>query len=365
MKNQQVVLTSRPEGFPQAHNFTLRQTALPVCPSAGVLVKNLYASVDPAMRGWISAEKNYLEPVALQSVMRALAVGQVIESQNADHPLGSYVTGWFGWQQFAAAAPSQIIRSMHEFQNEADNSLPLSTALGVLGLNGITAYLALHNIGRPKPGDTLLVSTAAGAVGSIVGQLGKLAGCRVLGLTGSDNKVEQCLGEFGYDGAINYKTAADLSEAVAELLSSTPHNSQANAPSKTSTTDPDAQAAGVDIFFDHTGGHIGDAVWPHMNLNGRVVQCGTAAIERWQPLPQGPRKERYFITKRLLQQGFVAFDHLPQWPASVDALSQLIHAGKLHYREDIHRGLTQAPNALEALNRGDNLGKTIIEIEHI
>jgi NADPH-dependent curcumin reductase CurA len=347
MSNQQVILLSRPQDLPQAQHFALRDAAIPKCTPGGVLIKNRYASVDPAMRGWVSAEKNYLQPVAINGVMRSLAAGQVIESQHPAYPIGSYVTGWFGWQQYASVPATDIIRRVDEYQPDKPESLPLSTALGVLGLNGITAQLALNNIGRPQAGDTLLVSTAAGAVGSIVGQLGKLAGCRVLGLTGSDEKVTQCLNEFGYDAAINYKNDDNLDAAVAKLTSA-----------------PIGQKQGVDIFFDLTGGHISDAVWPHINLNGRVVQCGTAAISSWQPMPSGPRRERFFITQRLLQQGFVAFDHIDQWPATVSTLSDLIHCNQLHYREDIHQGLAQAPQLLENLYSGKNVGKTLIEIQH-
>lgn len=356
-KNASVILKTRPEDYPRADHFTLSNSSLTSIGPGQMRVKNLFLSVDPAMRGWVSDERNYLEPVAIGAVMRSLAVGQVLESQHPDFNSGDYVTGWFGWQQFANVERSQIIRRIHEYGQQAP--LPLSSSLGVLGLNGITAYLALQKIGRPQLGETLLVSTAAGAVGSIAGQLGKLAGCRVIGLTGSDAKVAQCVKEFGFDAALNYKkfnSPSELQAAIGSLTGS-------DLPSAGYPTSS-CESSGVDIFFDNTGGGIADACLASLNKHARIIQCGTAAIGSWDPLPDGPRRERYFITKRLLQQGFVIFDHLEQWPTSVDTLSGLIRSGQLKYSEDIQYGLSQAPQALENLYSGGNLGKSIIEVEH-
>jgi len=347
-KNTCAILSSRPDDYPRAEHFSLSNCPLPALSEGQVRVKNRYLSIDPAMRGWVSDERNYLEPVAIGEVMRSLAVGEVAASRHPDYQVGEHVTGWFGWQQVANVEAAQIIRKIHE-QNHIQ-APPLSSSLGVLGLNGITAYLALNSIGRPQTGETLLVSTAAGAVGSIVGQLGKLAGCRVLGLTGSDKKVEQCTQLFGYDAALNYKNYAnshDLERAIVQL---------AGAPAS-------GKGLGVDIFYDNTGGTIADAAFTSLNMHARVIQCGTASIGNWNPLPQGPRKERYFITKRLMQQGFVIFDHLEKWPATVDILSELIRSDQLHYSEEIYQGLALAPQALENLYSGDNKGKSLVEVE--
>ncbi len=340
MSNQQIILVRRPKGYPRAEHFALSEGTMPTCKNGEVLIKNLFVSADPAMRGWVSDEKNYLKPVGINSVMRSIAVGEVIESQHPDYSEGELVTGWFGWQQYAAVTPDQIFRKVTECGGS--NLIPVSASLGVLGLNGITAYLALNQIGQPKAGETILISTAAGAVGSIAGQLAKQAGCRVLGITGSDEKVAQCLSDFGYDAAINYKQDGNLERSITELCNG---NS-------------------IDIFFDQTSGSISDAVWPHMNLNGRIIQCGTSAIDSWSPKPQAPRRERDFITKRLLQQGFVVFDHMEKWPAVAEVLAALIRQKQLQYKEHKYQGLNKAPTALENLYLGNNTGKSVIQINH-
>lgn len=333
MQNRQVVLTERAGGIPRPEHFELTTAEVPGTPAGGLLIRNHYLSVDPAMRGWINDTKGYLAPVPIGGVMRSLAVGEVIGSDSPDYREGDFVTGWFGWQEIAAVETDKVIRKVHQSEG------PLTASLGVLGLNGITAYLAFTGIGKPEPGETVLVSTAAGAVGSIVGQIARLKGCRTVGLTGSDDKVSQCTEEFGYDAALNYKTCGDLSAAVAAAC-------------------PD----GIDIFFDNTAGPIADSVFGAMNLFGRIIQCGTASIANWEPLPEGPRRERFFITKRLLQQGFVVFDHFDKWPDTIDRLSAWLKSGELRYREDIRDGLGEAPQALLDLYEGTNRGKTLIRV---
>ena len=335
MHNRQLVLKKRPEGYPQADDFELTESQMPEAPADGLLVRNRFLSIDPAMRGWVTDLNNYLPAVALGEVMRSLGVGEVIVSNHSGYKVGDKVTGWLGWQEYTAIQPDKVIRKL------GDDDVSESASLGILGLNGITAHQALNRIGQPEAGETIIVSTAAGAVGSIVGQLARLKGCNVIGLTGSDAKVDQCISHFGYDRAINYK--ACYSHLEQEIKQQCPE--------------------GVDIFFDNTAGPISDAVYPRLNLNARVIQCGTSSIANWDPLPGGPRRERYFITRRILQQGFVVFDHMPLWPDVIRELSTLIRAGKLHYSEDIRHGLLQAPQALEELYLGTNQGKTIIQLD--
>jgi len=335
MINKQILLIARPDNIPAPEHFSLVEADYPRLPDNGLIVQNRYLSIDPAMRGWICDFNNYLPPVEIGAVMRSLAVGEVIASNNPEYKPGEKVTGWFGWQQFAGILPQQVLRKVLPSEGS------LSASPGVLGLNGITAYEALAEIGRPQKGETILVSTAAGGVGSLVGQLARLAGCRVIGLTGSDAKVAQSVNDFGYDVAINYKATDSLTDAVAQ-----------------------AAGQGIDIFFDNTGGEIADSVFPLMNLNGRVIQCGTSAVPSWNSVPLAPRRERYILTKRLLQQGFVVFDCLPKWPKIIAALAQLLKNGDISYQEDVREGLNNAPDALADLYKGNNRGKTLVKVEH-
>src|SRR3954449_7386896 len=217
--NRQVRLKSRPSGIPDAEDFEIVQGDVPDISDGQILVRNIYLSVEPAMRGWVSAVPNYSEPVALGSVMRSLAVGRIEQSRHRDFQPGEYVTGMFGWQDYAAVDPQAIQRKV------IATDLPISTSLGVLGLNGLTAYFALLDIGQPKTGETVVVSTAAGAVGSCVGQIARIKGCRTIGIAGGPGKVRLCLEEFGYDAAVDYK-ADDFESALAG-----------------------ACAAGVDVYF--------------------------------------------------------------------------------------------------------------------
>lgn len=330
--NRQCILASRPTGVAQATDFELIETPPAPLGEGQIRVRNSFLSVEPAMRGWIADKGNYSEPVAIGSVMRALAAGIVTESAHADFRPGDAVTGWFGWQQEAVVAASAVLRKI------AETDLPLSLSLGILGINGVTAHLALTGIGEPKAGDTLVVSTAAGAVGSAAGQIGKLLGCRTVGIAGGADKARLCVERFGYDEGIDYK-AADFTVALANAC----HD-------------------GVDIYYDNTAGAISDAVLPHLETGARVIVCGTAAIERWDPWPSGPRVERHILVKRARMQGFVIFDHMDKWEASVAVLADWIRGGQIHYEEDILEGMDACPDALAGLYRGENKGKRVIRL---
>lgn len=330
-RNRRVVLTERPVGVPQPEHFALDEAEIPEPAAGGILVRNIYLSVDPAQRGWAADVANYSEPVPLGGPMRALAVGQVTASRADGFAEGDFVYGFFGWQDYAAVMPEAVL-------HRCTQDLPLDAFASLCGINGVTAYLALTRLGRPVKGDTLAVSTAAGSVGSFVGQIGKGMGCRTIGLTGSDEKVAQCLSTFGYDAAINYKTA-DIASAL-----------KAAAPD------------GVNVYYDNTGGGILDTVLRQMSTGGRIVQCGTAANQTWSPVPTGPRNEREILTHRLVWSGFVIFDHLPDYAAACDALHAMWAGGDLVYETDMLTGIEAAPAALRSLYAGNNSGKLIIYI---
>jgi NADPH-dependent curcumin reductase CurA len=330
--NRQVRLKSRPSGIPRAEHFEIVEAPVPEPSDGQVLVRNIYLSVDPAMRGWVSAVANYSEPVPIGTVMRSVAVGRVEESRDSDFHPGDYVTGMFGWQDYAVVDAAAIERKV------GASGLPISTSLGVLGINGLTAYFALLDIGRPKAGETVVVSTAAGAVGSCVGQIAKVKGCRTVGIAGGPNKVRVCREDFRYDAAVDYK-AVDFESALDA-----------------------ACPGGVDVYFDNTAGPISDAVLRRINVGARLVICGTASIASWEPPPQGPRVERHLLVKRARMQGFLIFDHVERYPEALRELESWVRNGQIRYREDILDGIEQAPGSIEGLYRGKNLGKRLIRL---
>jgi NADPH-dependent curcumin reductase CurA len=330
--NRQVRLKSRPSGIPQAEHFEIVEGRVPDPSDGQVVVRNIYLSVDPAMRGWVSAVANYSEPVPVGAVMRSLAVGRVEESRSSDFHPGEYVTGMFGWQDYAVVDAEAIERKV------GGSGLPISTSLGVLGLNGLTAYLGFLDIGRPEAGETVVVSTAAGAVGSCVGQIAKIKGCRTVGIAGGPIKAQMCCEDFGYDAAVDYK-ADDFDSALDA-----------------------ACPEGVDIYFDNTAGSISDSVMRRLNVGARVVICGTASIASWVPPPQGPRVERHLLVKRARLQGFLIFDHVQRYPEALRELERWVRNGQIRYREDILDGIEQAPGSIAGLYRGENVGKRLIRI---
>src|ERR1700751_2038502 len=332
-RNRQVWLQSRPNGIPRAADFAIREVELPVLPDGKFLIRNSFLSVDPAMRGWIADKSTYWPRIEVGDTMRAFSVGEVIETRNADYAVGDHVMGIFGWQDFAAADASQVMRKVRE------SDLPISLSLGVLGLNGLTAYMGLLEVCHPKAGETVDVSTAAGAVGSAVGQIAKIKGCRDVGVAGGADKVRQCVEEFGYDAAIDYKHTDDLDAAL-------------------DTHCPD----GIDAFFDNTSGAIHDAVLRHINLHARIAICGTASYATWEPWHQGPRPERHLLVKRATMQGFLTTHYIPRFDEAVSDLAGWIREGRITYREDIHEGIDKAPGSIEELYSGNNVGKLIIRV---
>ncbi len=329
--NRQVRLIARPEGIPEAHHFALAEDAVPEPAEGQFLVRNLYLSVDPAQRGWASAEANYSQPVPLGSAMRALAVGVVTASRCEGVAEGEYLYGMFGWQDYAVATPEAIMMRVR-------HAVPLAQAGGLTGINGLTAYLALTRIGRPEAGNTLVVSTAAGGVGSLVGQIGRLMGCRTIGLTGSDDKVALCLSDYGYDVALNYRTC-DLAAALRE-----------------------AAPKGIDVYYDNVGGPILDTCLRQMAVAGRIVQCGTASVASWNPPPTGPRNEREILTRRLIWGGFVLFDHAAAFETAAAQLADWYAEGRINLRLEVLDGIEHAAGSIADLYAGRNTGKRMIRI---
>ncbi|WP_426536357.1 NADP-dependent oxidoreductase [Bradyrhizobium sp. McL0615] len=331
-RNRQVILKSRPTDIPQADHFEIIESDVPDLRDGQMLVQNIYLSVEPAMRGWVSNVANYSEPVRIGEVMRSFAAGEVLQSAHPDFRPGDKVMGMFGWQEFAAVGPAAVTRKIRE------DDLPLSLSLGVTGINGITAYFGLLDVGLPRPGDTVVVSTAAGAVGSAVGQIAKISGCRTVGIAGGPAKVAQCRELFGYDAAIDYKSD-DIDSALVAVCPN-----------------------GANLYFDNTGGPISDAVLRHLAVGARVVICGTASVSSWTPWPSGPRAERHLLVKRARMQGFVIFDYAHRFEEAIARLAQWLREGRLRYSEDILQGIEQAPGAIASLYRGENTGKRLIRI---
>ncbi len=318
MINRKIVLKSRPVGIPQPEHFELQQGPVPDLKDGEFLIENHYLSVDPAQRGYVNDENNYAPPVPLGDVMRAMCVGRVIDSKCAAVSVGEYLYGWFGWQDYCIASTALILRKVDP------DLAPLSTAAGLLGINGLTAYLALHDIGQPKPGETVLVTAASGAVGSIVGQLTKQADARPVAVVGSDEKGKKAMADYGYAAYINYRAKDKPIEAA--LKQSCPK--------------------GIDVFFDNTGGDMSDTIIRHMALFGRVIQCGTMSIASWADNPSGLRNDREILTRRLRMQGFVIFDHAKRYEETTAKLASLLKNGSLHYAEDIETDIALAPQAL-------------------
>ncbi|ABV94716.1 hypothetical protein Dshi_2983 [Dinoroseobacter shibae DFL 12 = DSM 16493] len=332
MQNTQVILARRPVGVPQPEHFDITRTPVPDPAEGEVLIRITHWSVDPAQRGWANNVPNYSPPVALGDPMRAFAVGDVLASRHAGYAEGDVVEGLFGWQTHACLSGDAIARKVTE------TDLPRSYALGILGLNGTTAYFGLRETCAARAGDTVVVSTAAGAVGSAVGQIARLMGCRTVGIAGGPEKTALCTQAFGYDAAIDYK-AQDVGAALADAC-------------------PD----GVDCYFDNTCGPISDAVMGHLAQGARITICGTAAITEWDPIPSGPRVHRQLLVARARMQGFLIFDYRDRLAEARAALADWLRAGQITTREHILKGPEAAPGAISMLYRGENTGKLLIAV---
>ena len=330
--NTKIVLKKRPNPSVTEDLFELNTEELKELKDGEFLINVKYVSIDPAMRGWISDVGNYSEPVAINGTMRSLGVGKIISSKDKDFIENEYVVGWLGWQKYAVVSKSAIQIKINP------NEVPLSANLGALGLNGITAFAGLVDICKPKTNETIVVTTAAGSVGSAVGQIAKIYGCKIIGFTSSDEKAEICKKEFGYDEVINYKKVDNLSSSLNQI-----------APN------------GIDCFFDNVGGEQFDAVMENLNINARVVICGTIGMPSY-PIPNGPRINRTLLVKRAKIEGLLVLDYFDRYQEIYDQLAQWFKNGKLKNKEDISDGLLTAPASLVKILKGLNLGKQLVKI---
>jgi NADPH-dependent curcumin reductase len=327
--NRQVRLTSRPVGMPTPDNFAIVDGP-PREPGDGeVLRRTIYLSLDPYMRGRMSDAPSYAAPVNIGDVMCGHTVSQVVASRHPAFTEGDYVAGYDGWQAYAASEPRDL--------RKIDRRLPLTSAIGVLGMPGMTAYIGLLHIGQPKAGETVVVSAASGAVGSVVGQLAKIHGCRAVGIAGSDEKCRYVVDELGFDACVNYKTA-DLVEALRA-----------------------ACPGGIDVDFENVGGAVLAAVLRLLNRGARVPLCGLISEYNATEASGGPSL-RPFLVHRATLRGFIVSDHYDRFPAFLQEVAPLVRDGRIKYREDIVDGLEAAPSALIGLFEGKNFGKMIVRV---
>jgi NADPH-dependent curcumin reductase len=328
--NRQIRLKNRPVGAPTPDNFEIVDAPMPsVTADAGVLRRTLYLSLDPYMRGRMSDAPSYAAPVNVGDPMCGHTVSEVIESLDPQFKRGDVVGGYDGWQQYAVSSGKGL--------RKLDGSLPPTTALGVLGMPGMTAFVGLLDIGQPQPGETVVVSAASGAVGSVVGQLAKIRGCRAVGVAGSDEKCRYVVRELGFDACINYKTE-DLGVALRG-----------------------ACPRGVDVYFENVGGAVLEAVLKLLNRNARIPLCGLIAEYNAAQKTPGPNL-RPVLVQRAMIRGFIVSDHNDRAPAFLQEMTTLVRDGRIKYREDIVEGLANAPAAFIGLLEGRNFGKLLVRV---
>lgn len=336
--NKRVKLASRPVGLPQPTNFELDSIEIPALTDGQVLVKISFISLDPAMRGWMNEGKSYIRPIAIGEVFRAGSAGQVVESRNPAFAVGDYVTGNLGVQQYALVGPGATEPTSPEYLVKVDAHLaPLETYLATLGMPGLTAYFGLLNTGQPKAGETVVVSGAAGAVGSVVGQIAKLKGCRVVGLAGDQEKVDYCVNELGFDACINYKT-----ESVRTALRA-------------------ACPTGIDVYFDNVGGEILDFVLEQIRFKARIVICGAISQYNNTTPVKGPSNYLSLLVNRARMEGIVVFDNAAHYGAAAREMAGWIQEGKLMApKVQVEHGVENFLPALLKLFSGENFGKLVL-----
>lgn len=318
--------------MPKEADFKLVESPVSKPGQGQVLLRTLYLSVDPYMRGRISGMKSYAEPVNIGQVMEGGAVGQVVESTDPNFKTGDIVNGMWGWQEYAVADGSGL--------RKLDPRLaPISTALGVLGMPGMTAYFGFLEICKPKAGETVVVSGAAGAVGSLVGQIAKIKGCRAIGIAGANDKVKYITGELGFDGAFNYKTTEDYGAKLKELC-----------------------PKGIDCYFDNVGGKITDAVLPLLNTHARISICGQISQYNLEKPDVGPRPFTTLLVKQSRAEGFLVFQFADRYKEGILQMAQWLKEGKIKYREQVVDGFENTPRAFIGMLSGENTGKMLVKV---
>ncbi|MCZ6792543.1 MAG: NADP-dependent oxidoreductase [Planctomycetota bacterium] len=330
--NRRITLAARPRGYPRDSDFRLVEEPVPELSEGEFLVHAVYLSVDPYMRGRMNAGKSYADPLEIGDVMVGESVGRVVASRRPGFAEGTYVAGMFGWQEYAVSSGKGV--------RVIDPAVaPISSALHVLGMPGLTAYFGLLEVCEAKAGDTVLVSGAAGAVGSTVGQLAKIHGCRAVGVAGSDEKVEFITEELGFDAGFNYKKTDNYRARLRELC-------------------PD----GIDVYFDNVGGDITDAVFPVLSLGARVGVCGQISQYNLEERQVGPRLLWHLIVKRATVRGFLVFDFADRFPEALGRLTDWVRSGRIKYRERFTDGIESAPRAFLEMMRGANTGKQLVKV---
>jgi NADPH-dependent curcumin reductase len=329
---RRVVLASRPTGEPTEANFRLEEAATPEPQHGEVLVRLIYLSADPYMRGRMRDGASYAAPIKIGDVFGGGSVGEVVASKHAHFKVGDIVEDRMGWQEYAVSASPTMRR--------IDPAIaPISTANGVLGMPGMTAYFGLFDIGQPKAGETVVVSAASGAVGQVVGQLAKMAGCRVVGIAGGAKKCAFVRDELGFDACVDYKAGGDLGAAL-----------KAACPN------------GIDVYFENVGGAVSDAVMLQLNTWSRVALCGAISQYNAEKPEMAPRLPGLFVGKRVTMRGFIVSDFAQKYDPARALMGEMVRSGKLKFREDIVNGLELAPKSFIGLLRGDNFGKLQIKV---
>jgi NADPH-dependent curcumin reductase CurA len=330
--NKAIKLAKRPVGKPELTDFNFEEIDKPTPSEGDLLLEAKYVSVDPYLRGRMSEAESYVEPFELDKPISSAIVAKVVSSKNEGFNEGDYVSGELDWKKYQ-------LSDGQELRKVDPDGAPLSANLGILGMTGITAYIGLSEIGKLQNEENLVVSGAAGAVGSVAGQIGKIKNCHVIGIAGSDEKVELLKSKFGFDEGINYKKTENMGEAIAK-----------------------ACPAGVDVYFDNVGDRISDGVYRNMNDFGRVINCGAIALYNATEMPTGPRVEPMLIQKRLSMQGFIVGDHQDKFGEAVKQLAGWLGEGKLEYSETVVEGFENIPQAFLDLFEGKNQGKMIVKV---
>ncbi|MFC4691430.1 NADP-dependent oxidoreductase [Dokdonia genika] len=327
-----ILLKNRPSGKPSSSDFEFTEEQVPEINDGEILLETAYVSVDPYLRGRMQDAKSYVPPFELNKPIHSGVVAKVIATKNDNFKEGDYVSGMLDWKEVQKSTGEEL----HKVSK--DNA-PLPAYLGTLGMTGLTAYFGLKEIGKPKEGETILVSGAAGAVGSIVGQIAKIKGCRVVGVAGSDEKIEKLKKDFSYDDGFNYNTEDDLNAAIQR-------------------TCPD----GVDVYWDNVGGELSDAVFFNINQKARIINCGAIAVYNDNKVPTGVSPQVFLIKNSALMQGFIVSNYMDSFPEGVQQLSKWYGEGKLHHEDTIVEGFENIPQAFIDLFDGKNTGKMLVKI---
>ncbi len=329
MRNKQVLLAHRPEGWVKESDFSIVETEAPQPGDGQFLVKSLFLSLDPYMRGRMNDSKSYAAKVEIGDVMVGGAVGEVVASNHPKFPVGQAVVGSFGWQEYAVSSGAGVMK--------VDRKVPLSAYLGAVGMPGVTAWVGLYDIGAPKEGETVVVAAASGAVGSVVGQLAKIRGCRAVGIAGGKDKCDFVVGELGFDACIDHR-AGDLGEA---LRAATPK--------------------GIDVYFENVGGEILDRVLARLNPFARIPLCGLVSQYNAKE-PYGVKNFGALLTNRVKLEGFIVSERMERWPVALAELATYVADGRIKYRESISEGLDSAPRAFIGMLKGENFGKQLVKV---